>query len=289
MLPNAIFWENLKDHEFTEAVEKSKGVCVIPIGAMEKHGPHMPVGTDNMIARETARLAAMIEPVVLFPEFSFGNISGLQYLKGSICLSNQLILNYLDELCQEIARSGFNKILFLNAHGGNNSMLTTFCNSMREKKRDYVVMYANSFRTTIEDLQKAITQRKEDFPEITQEDEDILHRYFQEVTSSGHADYDELLLLYELLPETVDISLMGMESGENNHRTDHLSKVGIFSGGMWLANFPNSYAASYFPHINHRLSKAYLQLRVEYIAKIFKTSKEDQTLLEINEEWNHSW
>lgn len=286
---NAILWENLKATEFPEAVKKSKGVCVVPIGAMEKHGPHMPVGTDNIIAERTAFLAAEKEPVVIFPTFRFGDVNTLQNFDGSICFSTKLLLDYFTELCREIARSGFKKILLLNAHGGNPPLLTTFCRSMREKKNDFVVMLANSYGTSPQEMQKAFAERREDFPYITDEDVEIVNKYIQTERSKGHADFDEILLVYESMPETIDMSRMGDEDGEDTMRTKHLREFSIFSGANFLADFPNSYCATYFPHINERLAKAYTEIRADYIAKIFKTVKEDTVLLEENEKWNQSW
>ena len=49
-----MLWENLKCQEFPEAVKTSKGVCVIPIGAMEKHGLHLGVGIDSIAVEEVA-------------------------------------------------------------------------------------------------------------------------------------------------------------------------------------------------------------------------------------------
>ena len=288
-MENVILWENLREPDFPEAVRKSKGVCVIPLGAMEKHGPHMPVGTDNIIAERTALLAAEREPVVIFPTFGFGDVNCLQPLYGSICFSTKLLFDYFTELCREIARSGFKKILFLNAHGGNPPFLTTFCRSNREKKLDYVVMFANSYGTSPADMKKAFTERREDFPYITDGDVAIVDKYLEVENSKGHADFDELLLVYESRPETIDVSRMGDEDGEDTLRTKHLREFGIFSGGNFLADCPNSYSATYFPHVNERLAKAYTELRVEYIAKIFKTVKEDTVLLEENEKWNKSW
>ena len=47
-----MFWENLAEFEFEKAVEKCGGVCVIPLGCMEKHGQHLPMGTDTFIAND---------------------------------------------------------------------------------------------------------------------------------------------------------------------------------------------------------------------------------------------
>lgn len=288
-MQNAMLWENLREPQFPEAVEKSKGVCVVPIGAMEKHGPHLPVGTDNIIAERTAILAAELEPVVVFPTFGFGNVNSLQNTYGAICFSNKLILDIFTELCREIARSGFKKILLLSSHGGNVFLLPTLCNSTREQKLDYVVMYAKSYGTTPADLRKALIDRRCDFPYVTDEDIAFFETYFEKPMQEGHADLDELLLVHESRPETVDLSVMGDENGENRHRTDHLKKFGIYTGGGWFADFPDSYAGSYFECDNERLDKAYMQLRVEYIAKMYKAVKDDTEMLAINDEWNKSW
>ena len=67
-----MLWENLREEEFEDAIRKSKGVCVVPIGCLEKHGQHLPVGTDVIHVTEIARQAAEAEPVVVFPTMYFG-------------------------------------------------------------------------------------------------------------------------------------------------------------------------------------------------------------------------
>ena len=62
-----MLWENLREEEFKDAIEKSKGVCILPIGCLEKHGQHMPVGTDVIQVAEIARMAAEEEDAVVFP------------------------------------------------------------------------------------------------------------------------------------------------------------------------------------------------------------------------------
>lgn len=289
MLPNAMLWENLKAFELSEAIEKSKGVCVIPFGAMEKHGPHMPLGADNIIAERTAYLAAEIEPVVIMPTFSYGHINGLQYCPGSICLTNELMLDYLDELCREIARNGFKKIIIFNAHGGNGSILNTFCNMMREKKRDYIVAAYHSFMKLDAEFQDIIANREE-YPELNDEDYSIIKRYIDEKILDGHAGFEEMLLVAESHPELVDVSKMGDEDGMSIHRTDHLTAAGLdFGNMMWCADYPNSYGAQYFPYCNERLAKAYMRARVKSCAATYKVMKEDTEFLKVNEEWNKSW
>lgn len=55
-----MIWEYLREEEFKKAVEKSLGVCVVPVGCIEKHGQHLPLGTDVIHETEVARRATDI-------------------------------------------------------------------------------------------------------------------------------------------------------------------------------------------------------------------------------------
>ena len=284
-----MLWENLKSQEFAEAVKTSAGVCVIPIGATEKHGLHLPVGMDSIMVQEVARLAAEAEPVVVFPTFWFGEVNNLQPKPGAICLSTKLQLNYLEELCREIGRNGFKKILFLNGHGGNPPILQTLSCILREKKLDYVVAGVNAYHTGVKALRDAVRENPEAFPYLLPEDVQTLESYFDSPKEEGHADFEETLALLGIRPETVDVRRMDQEKGLNTHRMDHLQNVGIYASQFWFANHPNHHAATFHPGANERLGKAMLQIRVADVAHIFKVFKEDTELLKHNEEWNNNW
>jgi len=62
-------WEELTASDFPGAVKRAQGVCVLPIGVIEKHGPHLPLGTDVMAARAAAIGAAQREYAVVFPHY----------------------------------------------------------------------------------------------------------------------------------------------------------------------------------------------------------------------------
>lgn len=64
-------YEELTAAQFVQAVEKADGTCIIPLGVMEKHGEQLPLGTDLYAARETARLAAAQEYVIVYPPLLF--------------------------------------------------------------------------------------------------------------------------------------------------------------------------------------------------------------------------
>ena len=119
-------WENLNIDEFDDGLIQSKGVVLVPIGCLEKHGSHMPLGTDITIAREMAIRASAIESAMVFPYIPFGIVGEVKHKLGTISLSSNLIYHLLEELCDELVRNGFNKIIFVDGHGGNTNFLKYF-------------------------------------------------------------------------------------------------------------------------------------------------------------------
>src|SRR5437879_4030172 len=130
-------WEDLTAPEFSKAVKTSKGLCLLPIGVMEKHGNHLPLGTDLFTGRTIALEAARQEPVVVFPPYYFGQIHEARHVPGTVALPGPLLLEMLEQVCAEIARNGFKKILIFNSHGGNASLLPFFAQLSLEKDRGY--------------------------------------------------------------------------------------------------------------------------------------------------------
>ena len=131
-------WEKLSIDEFKKGLEESNGVVLVPIGCLEKHGSHMPIGTDIILAREISILASQKEPVMVFPFMPFGIVGEVKHKLGTISLSSQLVYQLLEELCDELARNGFNKIIFVDGHGGNTNFLKYFMQSRLEKKHNYI-------------------------------------------------------------------------------------------------------------------------------------------------------
>src|ERR1039457_4667061 len=97
-------WEELTATDFVQAVHQSQGVCVLPIGIIEKHGPHLPLGTDLLDVRFAVMNAVQQEYAVVFPEYYFGQIFEAQQEPGTVAysLTTQLIL--LQETVKEMAR-----------------------------------------------------------------------------------------------------------------------------------------------------------------------------------------
>ena len=182
-------WEYLREEEFKQAIEKSGGLCVMCLGCMEKHGQHLPVGTDSLAGDKIVELAAERAGVVMFPTtmwlgdvVSSHAVSAPETMgkRGFIGINPHTLLTVLEELCDEIARNGFTKILLVNCHGGNIALLNHFLRCQSYEFKPYATMSTFAFSFPDMETQKLIstlTLRKDEFPYITKDDIETLKRY----------------------------------------------------------------------------------------------------------------
>ena len=77
-------WEELTAPDFVQAIHQSQGVCVLPFGIIEKHGPHLPLGTDLLDVRFAVMNAVKQEYAVVFPEYYFGQIFEARQQPGTV-------------------------------------------------------------------------------------------------------------------------------------------------------------------------------------------------------------
>jgi len=119
-------WEQMTREELRVLAEKDS-LVVITIGAMEQHGPHLPVNTDNLIVNEIAKKstkkAREAIPIVLGPNIPFGFSPHHFIYAGAISLSVQTLITLLKEVVQSVTKTGFTKIFILNSHGGNDESI----------------------------------------------------------------------------------------------------------------------------------------------------------------------
>src|SRR5947207_15632095 len=137
-------WEELTAADFVQAIKRSQGTCLLPFGILEKHGAHLPLGTDLVNVRYLSLTAADQEYVVVFPEYYFGQIFEAKHQPGTVAYSLPLQLQLLQETTDEMARNGCKKIIVVNGHGGNNSLLPFFAQTHLDTPHDYVVYVLGS-------------------------------------------------------------------------------------------------------------------------------------------------
>lgn len=211
--------EELTAPDFVKAVEKSAKTCIIPIGVMEKHGAQLPLGTDLYMSREYSLRAAEKEYAVVFPWYYFSQINEARQQPGTIAYSPDLIWKILQETLDELNRNGFEKIIIVNGHGGNNAFLNYFGMAQLSEPRNYSLYWF----------------RPQDNPEVEKKaiEASQYDKYDQ------HAGNSETSMMAAAQPDFTHVERSAQQSGEDLDRINHLKYV--YTGIWWYASFPNHY------------------------------------------------
>ena len=284
-----MLWENLREEEFDAAIETAGKVCVVPIGCLEMHGQHLPVGTDAQTAYYVAKKAAELEDVCVFPPLYFGDVSGLTMWRGAIIFSLELLQRMLTELCDEIARNGFKKIVLLNGHGGNVHLLQNFIRSTKHQKKDYVVLTRNEYCYSVTHLSRELSGGVK-FPELTEQDKQYVTDFVAAKKTYGHGGINETSIILKINPDAVRMDRMHAVNGLSRKRTAYLGGTGFeHSPSLWLEDFPDSYEGDYSEGASERIGEVILRRRIEAQARACRLLKQDDRLLDWNNDWNNSW
>ena len=113
----------MRRDELMEQVEAG-AVAVVPTGSLEQHGPHLPVGTDSLLAEAVVRegvdvAAGTGTPAVAFPALWTGFSPHHVPLGATVSLSKETLVALLDDVCSSLLVIGFETVLLVNGHGGN--------------------------------------------------------------------------------------------------------------------------------------------------------------------------
>jgi creatinine amidohydrolase len=217
----SVRWEELSAGEFRQAIADSHGTCLLPFGILEKHGPHMPLGTDLLNVRYATLHAAAAEYAIVFPEYYFGQILEAKHEPGTMAYSRELQLKLLQETTDEMARNGCKKVVIVNGHGGNESFLPYFAQTQLEMSHDYVVYIVALRARSKEDTE----------PKPAKKD-----------TVDMHAGESETSALMVTRPDLVHLDRANSESGADLKR-QHLPSD-VYTGIWWYASFPDHYSGN---------------------------------------------
>jgi creatinine amidohydrolase len=112
---------NVQSMAWVEYSDKREeiNVAVIPVGAVEAYGPHLPMGTDGLAVEHVAGLVAQRTPVFVAPLVSVGCSGTFEAFPGTLSVSPSALAEYLGGIARSFIRHGVEKILFLNGHAGN--------------------------------------------------------------------------------------------------------------------------------------------------------------------------
>ena len=257
-------WEELSGDDFPQAVKDVQGVCVVPLSVIERHGHHLPTGTDMLIGRELCRRAAALEPVMVFPDVIFTQILEARHVPGTIALDAKVIMNLLDNICREIARNGLKKILLVSAHGGNHHFVRYFAQTQLASTRDYAVYVGD--------------------PIFTSETEAELAALW-ETTVDGHAGEQETGEILAIRPDLVHLDRAPADGeGLPLDRLKALNEAGIYTGSWWYGDHPTHYRGDGRPATaekGNRLLDAYAHA----IAQAIRLIKQDSETSRLQNEF----
>jgi creatinine amidohydrolase len=250
-------WEELTAGDFVQALEKSQHTCLLPIGIVEKHGPHLPLGTDLINVRWASEHGAEQEYSIVFPAYYFGQIFEAKHEPGTVAYSPKLQLELLQETTDEMARNGCKKILIVNGHGGNNNLLPYFAQSQLSSARDYVVYVY--LRGQYPPGRPALKSK-----------------------TDGHAGESETSHTLISRPELVHMDRAGTEDGSDRNRLD--LPQGVYTGIWWYAKFPDHYAGD-GTVATKELGDFDMQAWASGVANAIRAIKSDQVSPRLQEEF----
>ena len=196
-----------------------RSIVVLPLGAVEQHGPHLPFSTDLIVAQAVAD--AVVDrfgdehDLWLLPPLAFTRSTEHAWSAGTVWLSATTMLAVLSDIGRSLATAGVRKLAFVNGHGGNTSLLNVACRELR---------LAHGFETF------------------------LLHPFLPPDHGGGargapagelgmgiHAGHDETSMLLHLRPDLVDMALAVTTMPRRLAENRHVRFGGSVSFG-WLSN-----------------------------------------------------
>ncbi|PSL19150.1 creatinine amidohydrolase [Shimia abyssi] len=127
------YWTDFKAPDFLGLPERT--IAILPLGATEQHGPHLPVSVDSDLASAVAdRSRAHWHPetsALILPTLTITKSNEHSAHPGTLCLSADTLLAVLRDLGDSLARTGISRLAMLNGHGGNTAVLEIACREMR--------------------------------------------------------------------------------------------------------------------------------------------------------------
>lgn len=111
-----VWLQNLTWEEVKQKIPSSQGTVILPVGSTEQHGPHLPVGTDTMVAIALAEAAAHEAKVLVAPPLWFGWSPHHMVLPGTITIRAEVLIELVYDVLQSLHHHGCDKFVLLNGH-----------------------------------------------------------------------------------------------------------------------------------------------------------------------------
>ena len=169
--------------------DRANTVIVLPAGAIEQHGPHLPCAVDSIVAAGVVGKAMSLlpddVPAFALPPITYGKSDEHLHFPGTVTLTGELLLHTAIEIGESIYRAGFRKFVIVNAHGGQPQPLEMAARELRLRHGDFVIIVRSAWSVA--------------------HDESFIPDHERKLAM--HAGHGETAILMALAPQTVRLDL----------------------------------------------------------------------------------
>jgi creatinine amidohydrolase len=210
-------WEELTWPEAAKAAEATKAV-MIPVGAIEQHGPHLPLAVDTLLGNAVALGVSALTGVPVVPPLCYGVSGSHGDFGGTIALRPETMISVVEDVIDSLYERGIRQFVLLNGHIWNNGALDVSAEKLRVRHKDarvralgYVTMYPG--------------------PQID--------GHVQYGRALMHANYFETSVMLHLFPELVRMDRATSHRDVDSfwdYRMDQVSETGVWGRDVTEAN-----------------------------------------------------
>jgi len=254
----SVEWLRLTCDQLEKARELSGGVCILPIGVIERHSSHLPLGTDVFEADALAKGTAEKEYAVVLPPLHYSVNANSAHCLGAIDIRPRVLLDFIQNLLDEVARNGFRKILLLNFHGGNRFLLPLIVQEHKTRpEADYELYLPNPHAYESIELRSILE------------------------TQDNHAGELETSLIQYIAPDTVDKDSV---PGYGATLRENYPIPGFLTPVDWVASYPDLYAGD-ATKASAQKGEQLFEAITARVAKLLQTIKADTASNEFRKDY----
>lgn len=259
-------WENLTSADFVRAVQKAGGVCLLPMGSIEKFGPSAPLGTNLYLVRVILLEGVKQEYAVIFPDYFVAGTTDASTLPGTIHYSMSMQLQFLDETTHEMARNGCRKIILANGHTGNVSLINLYMSNFAGSPHDYAVyyIYASGFPVSPNDMAQLPPAARPSKPGV-----------------DGHGGEERVAAMLAYYPDLIHLDRAHDEPSSPGHGAEGAANA-LPAGAM--SGLPTGYSGDAAGATAAR-GQALVQFAVTKLIKFIRAVKADDATIKVEQEF----
>jgi creatinine amidohydrolase len=202
-------WAELNTRDFA-TLDPARTVAVLPLGATEQHGPHLPLSVDTVLVDGVVNAAlgylASTDPVLVLPTQTVGLSTEHTAFVGTLHLSPQTLIQLWCDIGASVARAGVKKLLMFNAHGGNVGLMDVVARELRAQHG--LIVYSSSWYNLPIDA-------------------DVMGQFSADEHRFGiHAGDIETSMMLALLPNRVNMGKAQNFASTSQERAKHYALLG---------------------------------------------------------------